>query len=252
MQKLLDLAENAIWKQRFRAHSILWAKIANLNPQRGLVCSDRDGILQLYAWDVANGDLRQLTDQPAGVVSGLLSADGEFVYYMRDDGGNEIGHFVRVPFSGGPPEDVTPDLPPYGSFQIKQSYHGNILGAHVTDPSGQMLTIFAPGESARLLYKSQSLFFGPSLSCDGEIAVIATTEGTHSLDTRLIALDLNSGEQSAELWDGSGVSHDLGEFAPLPGDFRMLSTTSESGYARPIIWNPHSGERRDLLVDEIR
>ncbi len=189
MLKTLDLEKNAIWKQRFRAHSILWARIANLNPQRGLVCTDRDGIWQLYAWSVETGNLRKLTDHPTGVVNGLISADGEYVYYLRDDGGNEIGHFVRVPFTGGPQEDITPDLSLYNSFQLYQSFCGNLLGAWVTDPSGQMLYVFAPDQPPRQIHKSQNLFFGPSLSHDGEIAVIATTEGTNSPDTRLVAFD---------------------------------------------------------------
>jgi dipeptidyl aminopeptidase/acylaminoacyl peptidase len=251
MLKNLDLVENAVWKQRFRASSILWATIANLNPHRGLVCTDRDGISQLYAWDVTSGDLRQLTDKPAGVVSGLLSADGEYIYFLLDDGGNEIGHYVRVPFAGGPPEDLTPDLPPYGSFVIAQSFDGNMLGTRVADASGYQLYAFASGHPPRQIYKSQRLFQGPSFSHNGDIVVIATTEGTNSLDTRLIAIDMVSGEPFAELWDGEGVSHELGDFAPQPGDFRMLSTTTKSGYSRPIIWNPRIGERRDLVIDEI-
>ncbi len=251
MARKLDTDNNAMWKQRYRAPSIGWAATAHLNEHRGLVCTNRDGIYQLYAWDVDTGNLRQLTRRPTGVVSGMLSADGEFVYYMQDDGGNEIGHFVRVPFEGGEPEDVTPDLPPYGSFQIAQSFQGNMLGSRVTDPSGQMLYVFAPGEAPRLIHKSSSLFMGPSLSHDGEIAVIATTEGTGSPDMRLVAFDLSTGEIVGELWDGKGVTHGLGAFAPRSGDLRMLSTTSKSGYGRPIIWNPQTGERRDLAIDGI-
>ena len=251
MAKELDLKQNAIWKQRYRVPSIAWAVTANLDASRGLACSNRDGIFQLYAWDVDSGSLRQLTQRPAGVLGGMLSADGQHVYYMQDDGGNEIGHFVRIPFGGGDPEDVTPGLPPYGSFQIAQSFQGNMLGSRVTDPSGQMLYVFAPGETPRLIHKSESLFMGPSFSHGGEIAVIATTEGTGSPDTRLVAFDLNTGKILSELWDGEGVTHGLGAFSPCPGDLRMLSTTSKSGYGRPIIWNPQTGERRDLVIDEI-
>ena len=182
----------------------------------------------------------------------MLSADGKYIYYLQDDGGNEIGHFVRVPFAGGAKEDVTPELPPYGAFGISQSFCGNMLGARVTDNSGQMLHLFAPGQEPRQIHKSQHLFMGPSLSYEGEIAVIATTEGTGSPDMRLVAFDINSGEQMAELWDGDGASHSLGEFAPVAGDFRMLSSTSKSGYARPIIWNPRTGERRDLAIADIQ
>ena len=80
MARTLDLDQNAIWKQRYRAPSIAWAVTANLNASRGLACTNRDGIFQLYAWDVDTGDLRQLTQRPAGVVGGMLSADGEFIY----------------------------------------------------------------------------------------------------------------------------------------------------------------------------
>jgi len=59
---------------------------------------------------------------------------------------------------------LTPDLPPYGSFRINQSYQGNILGAKVADPSGQMLIVFSPGQAPRNIHKSKNLFFGPSLS----------------------------------------------------------------------------------------
>ncbi|MCP4542190.1 MAG: hypothetical protein GY832_34135 [Chloroflexi bacterium] len=122
MPKKLDLEENAIWKQRFRASKILWARIANLNPQRGVVCTDRDGVMQLYAWDRTTGDLQQLTDQPTGVRDGLLSADGEYVYYMRDDGGNETGHYVRVPFTGGSPEDMHLILLPITRIKLARAF----------------------------------------------------------------------------------------------------------------------------------
>ena len=93
----LGLGRDEVWKERFRASSIAWAAVANLDPRRGLVCTDRDGIFQLYAWDVESGDLRRLTDRETGVVSGLLSSDGRYVYYLQDDGGNEIDTFIFPP-----------------------------------------------------------------------------------------------------------------------------------------------------------
>ena len=71
------------------------------------------------------------------------------------------------------------------------------------------------------------------------------------MDTRLLDFDLESGGQVAELWDGEGESHNLGEFAPLPGDLHMLSSTSKSGYEQPITWNPRTGERKELAVADI-
>jgi len=252
MTKQDPLDPQAKWRDRYRAASIAWAGMANLNPSRGLACTNRNGIYQLHAWDVKTGTLRQLTDVETGVINGTLSADGAFVYYMHDDGGNEIGHFVRVPFEGGPPEDLTPDLPPYGGFAIHQSFDGNTVGMQVADPSGQMLYVFAPGESPGLIHKGREMFVGPFISHGGEFAVIATTEGTGTPDLRLIAFDLKTGTRRAELWDGPGTSHDAGLFSPLAGDFRLLTTTNVSGYARPMIWNPQTGERRDLPIGDLR
>ena len=251
MVKQPDLSENAVWKQRYRAASITFAVVANMDPSRGLVCTDRDGIKQLYAWDVQSGELRQLTEQPAGVVNGTLSADGEYVYYLKDDGGNEIGHFVRVPFGGGEPEDITTDMSPYSSFDIQQSYDGYVLGTRIADQRGQMLFLFDQNLEARCVYTSQDMFYGPVMSYGGEIAVIASTEGINSLDTKLIAFDTRTGKRLHELWEGERVSHDLGVFCPIPGDFRLLSTSSRSGYARPILWDAGSGKMRDLCTDGI-
>jgi dipeptidyl aminopeptidase/acylaminoacyl peptidase len=89
MMKPLDLSEDVLWKRRYRAPGVIWTQIARRNPARGLVCTNKDGIYQLYAWDVASGTLNRLTTQPAGVVGGVISPDGETIYYLRDEGGND-------------------------------------------------------------------------------------------------------------------------------------------------------------------
>ena len=103
--KPLDLSPEAIWRKRFRAADISWAVIAQQNPERGLVCTNRDGIYQLYAWNISTGELRQVTHQPAGVIFGMISSDGNSLYFLKDQDGNEIGHYARVPFSGGEAEE---------------------------------------------------------------------------------------------------------------------------------------------------
>ena len=47
-----------------------------------------------------DGALTQLTHRSTGKLSGILSPDGRYVYYLDDEQGNEIGHYVRVPFAG--------------------------------------------------------------------------------------------------------------------------------------------------------
>src|SRR5688500_14727774 len=101
MLKELQVDERAPWEQRFRVPRTLGAQVARREPAHGLVTSNRSGIFQLYAWEVATGQLRQLTNRPEGQVMGALSPDGRFVYYLNDELGNEIGHFARIPYQGG-------------------------------------------------------------------------------------------------------------------------------------------------------
>jgi dipeptidyl aminopeptidase/acylaminoacyl peptidase len=249
--KPINLDLNAPWRQRFRAASILWAQVASQNQSRGLVCTNKDGIYQLYAWEVGTQNLRQVTHEHAGVVFGKISADGEEVYFLKDEGGNEIGHFVRVPFGGGEAQSITPDLPPYSSFDLTTSHSGNRLGFIGANQSG-FTAYTIQDDAAQPFYHSANLCDWLSLSADGSLAVLCSTDRTKSMDFSLLAFDLASGRQHAELWDGDGASLESPIFSPIPGDPRLLATSSKSGYERPLIWNPITNERTDLVLDDVR
>ncbi|MBI5354774.1 MAG: S9 family peptidase [Chloroflexi bacterium] len=248
--KELNLSPDAIWRQRFLATGILWAVVAQQNPKRGLVCTNKDGIYQLYAWDVTTNELIQVTNQPAGAVSGIISSDGNFIYFMKDDGGNEIGHFVRVPFSGGAAEDISPELPLYSSFSISQNRLGNVVGFLANGEDGFKLYIKAGDSAPKLLHHSESIVQGPYLSSDGKIAALCSSERTKNMDYSLVALSTETGEQVNEIWDEK-ASIESPLFSPVRGDARLVCTTSQSGFERPFIWNPVTGERVHLQLDEI-
>lgn len=252
MLKEPDFSENAAWKQRFRAANILGAFPAKNNAQRGLAVTNLDGVFQLYAWDVPSGGLRRVTDQPAGVMFGAISADGRYIYYHHDKQGNEIGHFVRMPFEGGESQDMTPDLPDYAAASmISDSKDGSVSGFVGADKNGFHAYILRHGQAPEEIFTSKRNTFGPALSSGGEVAVVQTAERSVNLDTSLLAFELATGKQIAELWDGEGTSTGMGAFSPLPGDTRMLASSSRSGYNRPLIWNPCTGERHELKIESI-
>jgi len=246
--KAIDLSADAPWKQRIRAPYIAWSRRAAQNPSRGLLCSSKDGVYQLYAWNTETDELRQLTQDPAGVSGGAISADGERVYYLRDQRGDEIGHYVVVPFSGGQPEDISPDLPEFASHFLAESASGNALGFFAADADGFHFYIYeAPGAAQPLFtLTKQALSFGPLLSQNAEIAVIASSEKTGVAEYALEAWDVGSGLRIAELWDGAGSGIVPGEFSAAPGDMRFAGSSNRSGHHRPFIWNPLSGERHDI------
>jgi dipeptidyl aminopeptidase/acylaminoacyl peptidase len=251
-----QFAPDAPWKQRFRV-PMTFTQVARAEPARGLAVSNRSGVYQLYAWDVASGGLQQLTDIPAGKTGGVIAPDGRFVYYLHDQDGNELGHWVRVPFAGGPAEDVTPDLPPYASWSLSLAAGGGLATLVAADEAGFHLFAIDLGPAGevgprRHLLSTPRFVEGISAAADGRTVVVALNERSDLLRFNLVALDAATGERAAELWDGPETSVSGASFAPLPGDMRVLAVSNRSGVQRPLIWNPLTGERRDLALGDLQ
>jgi dipeptidyl aminopeptidase/acylaminoacyl peptidase len=256
MTAQLRVDDAAPWKRRYRAPAILWTQLARGAPTRGLTSTSRSGVYQLYAWDVPTAQLTQLTDRPEGVPFGQLSPDGRYVAFLDDAQGNEIGHYVRVPFEGGEPEDLTPGLPLYSSFDLGVSLAGNRAAFIAVGVQGFQFYCLDLGQDGtvggpRLLHQSKRLTSGVFLSQGGEIAVIGSTERTRLQHYSLVAFDATSGARIAELWDGPESSIRGAGFSPVAGDQRMLAATNRSGVRRPLVWNPRTGERVDLALTDL-
>lgn len=248
--KALDLSPEADWRKRFRATDILWGVAAKQNPGRGLVCTNKDGIYQLYAWDIPSGELTQVTWQSAGVIQGIISADGNYIYFLKDEDGNEIGHYVRVQFGGGEAEDISPELPLYSSFSIAQSRMGNVTAFMAAGEDGYKVYVRHGDDVPKLVYHSESIIFEIVPSCDGRIVFIASSERTKSMEFSVLAIDATSGERMAEVWDENASVQNIIPSAKA-GDPWILCTSNQSGFERPFLWNSSSGERIPFQVDEI-
>lgn len=227
MTKRLQRDEASLWRSRFRAPILSCVQLASSNPSRGLVCLNKTGVFQLYAWDLVREALSTLTDAPEGVMHGLISPEGEYVTYFQDNQGNEIGRLVRVPFHGGAPEDLTPDLPPYSTFDYAFSPSGNVFGILLAKEGRFHLYCINLGSGGaigapRLVHQSVQALLGLSLSFGGEIVVTASTERREQLHTSLTAYDATSGNRIATLQDGEKGYPEGGGFLP---DFRRFSPT---------------------------
>lgn len=249
--KPLDLSPDAVWRKRFRASNILWAAVAHSNPQRGLICTDKDGVYQLYAWDVPSGELRQATHVPTGVLGGMLSSDGNFIYFHKDEGGNEIGHFVRMPFFGGDVQDISPDLPFYSTSSITENRMGGVVGFVAAGQDGYKVYLKHGDDGVpALLHHSETILRGPSLSSDGKLAVLGSTRGAKNLHFSFLVIDTQTCQTINELTD-ENASVQTAMFSPVAGDARLVGVTDRSGFGRPFLWNAVTGEREFLAVDDI-
>jgi hypothetical protein len=249
-------ADEPGWKARFRVPRILGIQVAADVPTRGLVTSNVSGTFQLHAWDVPGGRLRALTTRLSGTASGLLAPDGRYVYYHDDSEGNEIGHFVRIPFEGGAPVSITPGLPPYPTFGLAVSGTGNRLGFVTASGGSYHLHVIEVDAGGTLgppqrIHSCSRLLIGPVFSHDGAIAVVAVSAGAGSFQFGLVALDMATGRTVAELADADSRLGAVA-FAPLSGDARLVAWTNRTGVSRPLVWNVVGGTRADIALDWLK
>jgi hypothetical protein len=244
---------NRRWKARFRVPLIRGMRVAAEAPACGLVASNVSGTFQLHAWDVPGRRLQALTNRPTGVAAGLLGPDGRYVYYHDDVGGNELGHFVRVPFEGGVPQSITPGVSPYPTFGLAVSGAGNRFGFVTASEERFHLHVIDAGAGGALglpqrIYSSALLFHGPVFSHDGTVAVVDVSAGARSLRFGLLALDTATGRVIGEIADADSR---LGAvtFAPLPGAARLAAYSNRTGGARPLVWDVVTGARVDIALD---
>jgi dienelactone hydrolase len=248
----LRLEDGAPWKQRFRTPVISNVQLAMRAPARGLIASNQTGALQWYAWDTPTNALRPLTATPGGHPPFMmLSPDGRWAYFLQDTQGDEIGHYVRMPFEGGAPVDITPDLPPYGSPSFHISRNSNRLGFMAANSDGftaYCADVAADGtlSAPRALYRSNHFSVGPFFTRDGAVAVVMSTERTGKPQYTLLAFDAFNGQRLGELWDGDENSLVLKAVSPLVGDPRYLVTTMRSGVETLLLWNPLTAQRMDI------
>ena len=110
-------------------HRSLGLRHAAQNPCRGLVISNKDGVYQLYAWQPESNRIDAVDRRPVRCLKrSPLSRWRLRLLSAWTSRGDEIGHYVRLPFGGGEPDDITPDLPEYASHTLSDTASGNALG----------------------------------------------------------------------------------------------------------------------------
>ncbi|MYC97096.1 MAG: S9 family peptidase [Caldilineaceae bacterium SB0661_bin_32] len=255
MTSPLQLEDHAPWRQRFRSGNLGYVYVAPESPSSGIVHATLGGpAKRIFTWDTSSGDLRPLLPDGETPAYGWLGPKGDYLYYLQDDGGSELGHIVRVPLTGGPAEDLTPDLPPYTLRGFDISRNGACLAFDAVYDNRYWfycIALASDGSSSppQLVYTAREETWACHLSYDGALlAVKSTHRAPHSRRYTTLVFNTNSGEHVAELWDGSDYSVEPVQFSPLRGDERLLAASNASGALLPLLWDPRSNERRDITV----
>src|SRR4051794_486110 len=242
----------ARWQARFRAPRVSLPVWAHDAPHRSLYSSDVSGVVEQYAWDRETGERRQVTDRPNGTLISTLSPDGGTIWWFADTDGDEFGIWRTQPFGGGPDTVPVPEVGPAYPAGLEVGHRLVAIGRATDDGSELWLAPF--GGSPRVIYRHADPASVDALTLDDELLVMSHSE--HG-DPRYPALrvlrtqdtSLEEPAVVAEKWDGEGRGLHALQFAPLPGDRRLLVGHERRGREELLIWDVAADTETEITLD---
>jgi dipeptidyl aminopeptidase/acylaminoacyl peptidase len=247
------------WERRFRSPILSFPAWASDDPERLVVGSTESGSYQLYAWNQATGERRQVTFDPVGVLAGCPTRDGTGVVWFHDATGAEAGEFVIAPFDEATaPEPLFEGVPAGWSEGIALGRRRSVVAVSTAD--GYAVYLSEDGGRARLLaaHAQPLQLAGGSgmggsmergaLSADESIVVLEVMEDGDVIHPAVRALDAATAETVADLRDPGSAIAGFG-FSPLAGDSRFAITRELGGARRPYLWDARTGEVTPVEIE---
>ncbi len=236
-----------LWEQRFRAASVTFPHWARHAPERLVLSSNESGAWQVYAWDRATGQRRQITDDPIGVIGGAAMPDGAGVVWFHDVTGDEVGHWRVVAFEGGEPQSLLPGVADAWSSGLCLG-DGLVVAGTATD-DGFSVYVAEGDAPARLIHHHAELVDVAGLSRDGSLLALAHAEHGDTMHLAVRVVDARTGAGRGDQWDGPGLGLGVAGWSPVAADQRLALSQEREGLQRPAIWDLTTGRRRDYALD---
>jgi acetyl esterase/lipase len=243
-------AVEAAWKRRYRATRVGFPSWSRDDPDHLLYLSNASGRFEVYAWDRRAGTHRQVTDRPEGTgyrVPSRLDPSGKGIWWFDDEKGNELGRWVREPWSGGERHTVAPELAPAYSAWLAPGSDFAVLGRSRGD-EGTTMYLLRDREPPKLLYKHPQSANVADLSRDETLVAIAHSEHGDSRNRALRVIDLG-GAAVADLWEGPKKGLQPLRWSPVRGDERILVLHDRRGRPQPLIFDARTQRVDDLEID---
>ena len=233
------------WRRRFRAPTISLPAWARDEPDRCAYVSNASGKHEVYAWNRATGEHRQLTDRPNGTTAFSIDSAGNFIWWFDDTKGNEKGGWRVVPFDGGEATLAAPGLEP--GYSVGLALGRDLAAIGLASSGKHTIDLVARGAASRLYESDQAAGVG-GLSRDGMLLSYSHAEhgDSRNRDLRVVRTD---GRRVADLADGPGHGVSGLAWSPVEGDQRLLVFRDLTGRNRPAIWHPETGEVVDIDVN---
>ncbi|MFB9377583.1 prolyl oligopeptidase family serine peptidase [Kineococcus gynurae] len=245
-----DPAAAPTWELRFRAGRVGVPQWALDAPDRCAVVATASGALEVHSYDVAAGELRQLTARPEGTSGAVVEPSGDGIWWFDDTAGDEHGRWRRQPFGAAPGESVTDpvDLPAAYSAGLALGRSGRAVVGLNDDGYGTRVVVVEGGQ-ARTLYEHREDAWVADLSLDEEWVALSHSEHGDSRHPDLRVVRTTDGSTVVELADGPGKGVAPVAFAPRPGDPRLLVEHERSGRAELLVLDVTDGSETPIALD---
>ncbi|MGY2067164.1 prolyl oligopeptidase family serine peptidase [Blastococcus sp. SYSU DS0619] len=237
----------ARWQARFRAPRVSLPDWAEEAPHRNLYSSDVSGVVEQYAWDRETGTHRQVTDRPNGTLIATLSPDGGTIWWFADDDGDEFGVWMTQPFEGGEDAVAVAEVGPAYPAGLEIGRSLVAIGRSTDD--GSELWLAPTGGTPRVVYRHPDPASVDALTRDDELLVISHSEHGDPRYPALRVLRTADDSVVSEKWDGEGRGLHALEFAPLPGDRRLLVGHERRGREELLLWDVVAGTETEIVLD---
>ncbi|MFF0740472.1 prolyl oligopeptidase family serine peptidase [Streptomyces sp. NPDC004111] len=220
---------------QLRVAPALLPTIAELAPDRGCFAGEADDRCEVFAWDLARGTVRQVTDRPGlGTDTADVDPCGRTVWWF-EDGPTGSGRWLRQPWEGGADTPALPGAAPGAHGGLAMAADGTAavgllgpdgLSLHVRSPEGDVRTLLTGAGHGELV----------DLSADGTLLAVCG-EPTDPAAVRVLD---RSGRTVATL---PGTRHPLWAmgFGPDPGPPRLLLVVEREGCYRLGTWSVVGG-----------
>lgn len=245
------------WVARFRTPHLLTVRPVAGDPDTALMVENQVDAARGCIWRAhPQGDQAQRSAQLPFELGfdALLTRDGEWVINLDDAGGSEVGHLSAHPVAGGVAIDLTPDRPAYVVRGMELSADGSTFLATVVDDDGFHLLVIptAPWGEPTTVWSSPWEGWYGRISADGAYASVDSTDHNPGVRrTAVTIVEVATGATVAVCDDLPAGPVRAVRFSPTPGDQRVLLSTERSGFARPAIWSPLTGERIDFDLADL-
>ena len=242
-----DTAAERRWRTRFHAARVSVPDWARNAADANTYVSNASGVWEIYAWNRATGEHRQVTDRPNGTMHATTSPDGRWIWWFNDTDGDEFGSWVREPFAGGgKAEPAVADL--HDGYPAGLEIGHRLTAVGVSTDEGSALFSTVDGRTTRF-YSSEDDAGVSALSRDERLLAIAHSEHGDSRHPAVRVVDTDGFETVADKWDGEGKGLDALEFAPVAGDNRLLMLHERHGREELLVWDVRTGEETELRLD---